>query len=280
VVQPFLSLITRIGLDHEQYLGDSLASIAREKAGIMRPSRLTLIAPQKEVVRETLEQEAARRGAQLESVQLNQVRIVSHRNGRYRFQYLDFDVQLEVLGAFQTVNAILAACAAGKIRDSLFPRLNHQAIEKGLASTRLPAVIEEIRESPRVILDGGHNPDAASMLAEFVRNHTKRPRTLVFGIMQDKNIEGVLSGLREEFDCIFLTRVNSVRAAAPTELLRYCPQGTVFESPVSAYQSALEGGSRTVVVAGSFYLAGEIFQLLEKRDPGPVEGRSRVRDSD
>jgi len=261
VVDPVLSVITPISYDHQQYLGDSLSEIAREKAGILRPARNALSAPQNKEVWAALESEANKTGADLRMVNLSEVSRQPDPNGCYSFNLEGNKYQLSARGSFQVDNACLAMEAAKLLR--FFLPLDLSPFLEAVEKTEPKAVLLRVGNDPLTLLDGGHNTQAASSLARFVRDNTPRQRTLVLGMMKDKEIASVLRELVPEFDRIHLTRVDSPRAASLEELRRLCPEGVPFEDPREAYASAIDGSS-TVVVAGSIYLVGKILDKLQK----------------
>jgi dihydrofolate synthase/folylpolyglutamate synthase len=261
VVDPILSVITPISYDHQQFLGASLAEIAREKAGILRPARKALSAPQSEEVWAALKAESRKIDSDLQMVDLSDVRRQPDPDGRYSFSFDGDEYQLSTRGKFQVDNACLALEAAKLLRLSL--PLDFPAFLKAVETAKPKAVLQKVGSDPLTLLDGGHNTQAASSLARFVRDNTSRPRTLILGMMQDKEINSVVDKLEPEFDKIHLTRVDSPRAASLDSLRSLCPTGVPFDDPWEAYISATDSSS-TVVVAGSIYLAGYILDELER----------------
>jgi dihydrofolate synthase / folylpolyglutamate synthase len=256
VVDPVLSVITPVNLDHEQYLGPTLGKIAREKAGIMRAGTLTLSSPQAPEVSEALAAVAREVGARLEFVAPPPSEMIHPDAGRYSFVLAKERYHLRAHGEFQVANATLALRAAEELSRLGFP-VTDQARRSGIEDTLIDGVLQFVRESPPLLLDGGHNPAAALALAHFLERHTPSPRHLVFGIMGDKDVKGVLSHLDPCFDRIFLTRVESPRAAGIEELRTLCPRGIALGDPLAALTEA-QSRPGTVVVAGSFYLVGLI----------------------
>lgn len=261
VVDPILSVITPISYDHQQYLGESLAEIAREKAGILRPGLRALSSPQSEEAWAALETESKQVGADLLMIDLSDVRRQTDPDGRYSFHFEGNDYQLSTRGRFQVDNACLALKAANLLR--FFLALDFSAFLGAVETTKTKAVLQQVGSNPLTLLDGGHNIQAAYSLARFVHDHTSRPRTLVLGMMKDKEIPSVVDELEPEFDQIHLTRVDSPRAASLDELRSLCPAGVPFEDPWEAYASAVDSSS-TVVVGGSIYLAGAILDRIER----------------
>ena len=261
VVDPILSLLTPVSYDHQQYLGETLAKIAAEKAGILRESRPALSLPQISEVNRVLQRKALQLGAHLEVVDMSEVTMAECRFGSYSFTYEDRMYQLSACGKQQVGNAALALKAVEELRELGFD-IDSEAVARGIESTVIPGVLELIDHQPPTYLDGGHNPAAATNLVNFLISHTREPRKLAFGIMRDKEIEKVLEILREAFQHIYLTQIDSPRAASLEELKKIFPDGEPVPEPLEALASA-RSDSSTAVVAGSFHLIGEILAKAE-----------------
>jgi len=259
-VDPILSLITAIDYDHQQYLGSTLSQIAREKAGIMRRGKPVLSSRQLPEAATALIQAARESGAELHFTDSTDLVEAPDRKGRWKFTLEGNEFQLGACGRAQVGNALLAIHAARELGHHGFG-IGTDAMQAALQETEFKGVLWRVSENPTVLVDGGHNPGAARILADYVGNFTRRPRTLVFGMMKDKDLGAVTRILDPLFDRVLLTRIDSPRAAEPTQLLEAWPRGVIFESSAEAYGAALSGSS-TVVVAGSFFLAGEITRLL------------------
>ncbi len=284
-VEPILSLITPISYDHEKYLGNSLSAIAQEKAGILRAGKPAVSAPQVPEAEETLLRCAANLEAQLSFVTPPPTAgaTVDHR-GRYALVHRGRSYQLGLCGEHQVTNARLVAAAVERLH-LLGWELREEHLEAGLRDTVVPGVVQWWSQHPPLILDGGHNPQAARALAGYVARHTGEPRTLVFGCMRDKNVPEVLRPLVPLFERVFLTTVENRRAFQPEELTAFCPGGRTFRDPAAALEEAIRYPG-TTVVAGSFYLAGAVLAYLtgqasaaagrSAEEPGRVVMPSRV----
>ncbi len=256
VVEPVLSIITPIDWDHQQYLGDTLAKIAGEKAGIMRSGVPALSSGQSEEVTATLQQHATALETPLEFQDSTAIPRTAGPEGCYQFSHEGTDYALRVCGRFQVDNALLAARAAQMLASMGLPTQREHLVS-GIASTSFEGVVQRFGEEPTVIVDGGHNPAAALELGRYLRRHTSHPRHLVFSMMRDKEIAHVLASVEPLCDRIFLAQIDSSRAAPLEELVRLCPSGIPIPDPRDAYSAAFPGAA-TVVVAGSFFLAGAI----------------------
>lgn len=262
VVEPWVSVITPIGLDHQQYLGETLALIAGEKAGVLRPEKPAWSAAQREEAGSVLLERARKLNAQLRFLTGGEAEEVTQEDGLARFRLQGIPYRLTTPGACQVQNAVLATQALKELGKSGLD-VDLSAAAGAMGEVRVPGVLQRMAGDPPVYLDGGHNLDAAQQLAEFVGSVLPRPRHLVFGIMSDKDWTGVLRRLQPCFDRIYLTRAPSVRAADPSIIQRTaCPEGIVVEEPVAALKRARRAAG-SVVVAGSFYLVGAILAAAE-----------------
>lgn len=262
VTDPLLCVVTPVGLDHQQFLGRSLADIAREKAGILKQGRLALTAPQRPEVRKVLFEEASRKQVEIRELDRASMEYLDFKEGRYRFRYRDRVFNLRLRGWHQVQNAALAVEAFDSLQDHGFAASEYR-IKKGVEEAECLARIQKLRDNPQVFVDGSHNLDSAKSLADFVSKHTAAPRSLLFGIMREKDISGVLDILTPCFERVYLTEVNSPRAATIADLQRLLPSGIPVPDPLTAYHQAL-GNCSTLVVAGSFYLAGEMLSRLSE----------------
>lgn len=261
-VDPRLSVITPVGLDHQAQLGNTVEEIALEKAGVLRPATPVLLSPQRKEVRRVLGERAAHVGAVVHDLDLPALRPLEEQRGRYSFSFRGTNYRLGMHGKHQIENAGVAIQASEILERLGFAR-NGTGVREGVEKARSLGVLQKIEGRPAVYLDGGHNRDAVANLAAFLQAHTRPPRSLVFGIMRDKDIEVVLGLLAPLFERIVFTSFQSARAAAPQRLKEVCPRGRAVPDPVLALRRVLEAGA-TTVVAGSFYLVGEILSAIEE----------------
>jgi dihydrofolate synthase/folylpolyglutamate synthase len=273
--EPLVSVVTNIALEHTRYLGNRLEDIAFEKAGIARPGRPLVVGVGGGHLMRVLRGEAERRQAEFRAApRRTRIRLdAASRRGlvmqattaRGTYPLL----RLPLPGRHQAQNVATAITALEALPKELRP--SPTQIARGLARTRWPGRLEYHPGKPRLLLDGAHNPAAASNLARYLREfETDTRRVLLFGCMGDKNIEGVLTPLLRGFEGIVLTQVANPRAAPISELgevverqLSHPPQrGPVVleKSPRRALDQAraLAGRGGLVVVCGSLYLVGDL----------------------
>jgi len=236
-------VVTPIGLDHMQYLGDTLAAIAVEKAGIFVPGKPVVCAPQDEVVRQVLEKEANEARAPLEFIDQ---------------PLLGYPIALA--GAHQQWNAALAVAALHRLGLPL----HTDSVRYGLANLKWPGRFELIR--PGVVLDGAHNPHAATMLAAtWQAKFPNQKAALVFSAVAAKDIHGILAILAPITARIFLCPVATPRAVPPEDLAACLPPDAppheLFENFPTAFAAAQSHGA-PVLIAGSLFLVGEARAFL------------------
>lgn len=240
VVRPLAAVITPIGLDHTEYLGKTLRKIAMEKAGVIHRGAVVLTSNDDPVIVKVLEARAAKFGN--------------------RFLIVDGEHDSPLDGPFQRRNAALAVRTAEELR-ARFPKITTETIERGVAQTRWRGRLERVEiGAKQVWIDGCHNAHAAEPIAAFIEANVARPRTLVFGIMSDKNVEGVTRRLFPLFDLVITTEPYPPRNAGAESLaLAARAMGVTSEAwpdPHHAMERALEASGRAVFVGGSLYLAG------------------------
>ncbi len=244
VVTPAVSVITPIAFDHTKYLGDTLAAIAAEKAGIIKPGVAVISAPQEPEAAQVIERVAAERGCTL-SVASNPI---NH-------------CEIALSGSHQKMNAAVAFAAV--IAAGLRPA--PAVVFEALRNVEWPGRFQRVRDG-RIILDGAHNPHAAKTLAATWRETFGEEKPLlIFGAMGDKDIDGVCAALAPIAAEIVCVAVNNPRSA-PAELLAEKFRALRPDSAVSIHRSVADAifasGEKRVLIAGSLFLIGEALVAL------------------
>lgn len=274
--EPILSVITAIGLDHQEHLGETLGEIAREKAGILRQGVPAVCWIEEPEALDTVRDAAREIGAPLTSAP-EEVRWESHRSLGWGGQEgtlitprqrLRFEVPL--LGEHQLDNLGLAVRAAETLGEMGFSKLDGPALERGATAVRWPGRLEvmELPDGRRVLLDAAHNAAAAAGLRRYL-DGVDGELDLLFGILTDKDAKAVLGTLAPRFRRILLTRPASSRSRDPEELLGIAGRAAGVEEDLEvALDRALgdlaAGDSNTLVVCGSIYLVGAVRGLLRR----------------
>jgi dihydrofolate synthase/folylpolyglutamate synthase len=292
VVTPLLSLITSISMDHQAYLGDTLAAISSEKAGIIKKNIPVIAAGGAPEVVQTLCETAGRQQAPLyilgrDFFYENESESASLWRWRGRTAPLTGEIaglRCAMRGAYQEENAALAIAALKLLPGHGFT-VDEQTLRAALLAVRWPGRLEFFRlagnalrqalpaisvSSAQFLLDGAHNADGVAKLAATLRtDYANQPITLVWGAMSDKDIRAGLAQLAPLSQQVVLTRVAGERAAEPEQLLAYMPEGerhkaALARQPADALAQAvgLAAGDGLIVIAGSLYLLGELRPML------------------
>ncbi|MHB2016787.1 MAG: bifunctional folylpolyglutamate synthase/dihydrofolate synthase [Candidatus Xenobia bacterium] len=265
-----VTVLTHIGLDHMATLGPDVPSIAREKAGALRPGVPAVLAAQDPAARAVVEEVAKRRGAPLLRVPQDLEAVdVQTALSEVRFSVQGRrtlpDLRIPMGGRHQVNNALAAILGV----DSL--RVPDAAIRDGLAAARMPARLQVLSGHPMVILDGAHNQDAARALAETLRETPPpRPMTLLIGILADKAREPMLHMLLPLADRVVATRPPWDDRGGDFEAWGHMvrdqrPDAELIEDVATAFDASCAGAA-SVVVAGSLYLAGAVAARLRSRE--------------
>lgn len=256
---PACSVIMPIGFDHTGVLGDTLAAIAGEKAGIIKPGVPVVCAPQKNEAMKVIRQAASDRGCPFFTVNITKIRSLSHSPAGQLFSYKNMEqIELSLLGAHQVQNA----CAVIEIAQAL--GIEASAIRAGLKATKWPCRFEYIPGAPPFLLDGAHNAHGAAALAAGLRDYFPgRKFTMVMGVMADKDYTEILA-LMEPMAARFICLApDSPRAMPPAELaalIKTVPAETA-DSIEEAIAKARAYGD-PVCAFGSLYYIGTVRRLI------------------
>ena len=281
VCRPEISVITSISLDHTLQLGNTLESIAAEKAGIIKPgipvvSGVTASGP-RQVIREVCRQRDCR------LIELGEDFDFQYRPptglertaalGALDFRYLVAgeerayrDVPLALLGRHQAANAAVAIAAISQLQ-SVGSTIGPEAIHGGLSESSWPARVEVMARRPAVVVDASHNAASVAALVETLDDSfSVRRRLLVFATTLEKDISGMLDEALGRFDEVLFTRyLNNPRSVPPEELAAIAKSLTgrsypVYARPAEAWEQVcrLAGPEDLICVAGSFFIAAEM----------------------
>jgi dihydrofolate synthase/folylpolyglutamate synthase len=273
VLTPSVSAITSIAFDHQQYLGTTLAAIAFEKAGIIKPGVPVVVGDITGSAADVIAEVAAERGAPLvwarDGVAVSDVQ-AGPDGTLFRVSTAARDygpLRLALAGRHQVDNAVVAIRILETL-DALGNAVPASAVARGLAAVRWPGRLERIvRPNGReLLLDAAHNPAGAAALASYL-GATGEKRPLVFAAMRDKDVGGMLNSLAPAVSAVVVTRTSNSRSAEPAELAQLLREGvpdlpvTVCAAPASALEIAWEMSPR-IVVAGSIFLLGDVLRAL------------------
>jgi len=283
VVTPEVAVITSIGRDHEEYLGDTLDAIAREKAGIIKAGRPVVVGSVAAEPAAAIAEIAAQRQAPA----LWYGRDFTVSDGvPFRFDGCGGNIdglRVALRGAHQQGNAATALATIGCVRGR-FP-VSDAVIRQGLADVRWPGRLEVVQTRPLVILDGAHNADGlAALVRELPRVAGARRVHVLFAVMRDKRWGEMVEVLGPVAASATVTRVLPPRGADPEPVARafgaFCP-ARVVPSPVAAVEEVLSqaGPDDAVLVSGSLFLIGAVYPVFLGRRGGrsPFDPSDAVR---
>jgi dihydrofolate synthase / folylpolyglutamate synthase len=305
VVEPLVSVIADVSLDHQKFLGNTVGEIAREKAGIIRPGGIVVTLPQQpeanDVIGNTI--------LDLDAIGVSAVQYVppvspasaqylaspARQNPvpaelaetaaenaektlyRYPLQVMGKEILIEspLVGRHQLRNLALAIAAAEELSKKSLPGITPESIEQGVRETHWPGrfqVIPARNGWPEIVFDVAHNPAGAwALRSALSERYGDRPLIFVFGAMRDKAISEMTEILFPLAERVIATRPQNPRAASPEEIVQAASRTGADIEEAAEVNTALEtaraaaGSSGTVVVTGSIYLVGEAMQLLGVR---------------
>lgn len=271
---PILSIITSIGKDHIEYLGDSLEQIAAEKGGIIKNNCPVVLASQNESVYHVIKQICEEKGTQLYYAQQNYIKVLSQKLDKTIFsiknKFLEYEsIELSLLGSYQIQNCatVLLAC---KVLADKKVSLDEKAIREGIKTTYWAGRMELCAENPALFVDGAHNYDGICALKETLQNYfTDKKITLVVGILKDKEYEKMVDIILPFVHKIVITEPDSQRKLNINNLksLIICCGKPVYE--YKEIKEALRCAKKItdekdiICCAGSLYMVGKIKELLE-----------------
>lgn len=271
IPSPLVAAITRIGMDHTDVLGDTLAEIAAEKAGIIKEGCAVVCYPdQPPEAMGPLLTAAAEAHTSIQTPEMDNILPLKCRPLQNYIDYGGYRVMLAFPGKHQANHAAMAIEIALILWRQYGYEISDEAIEAGLQAARMPARIEVIRRHPLLLLDGCHNPDGAAALASTLADAGYEGNLVgVMGVLKDKDHTPMLEALSDTFDKVFTVTPDCPRAMTAEELeeaARYHLDVEVGGSVCQAIRKAVEYADyhnlAGVVVCGSLYLAAEARPIL------------------
>lgn len=270
VVTPASTAIVSIGLDHTEILGDTLAEIAAEKAGIIKPDIPVVVGQLPKEANQRITQIA--KDFKAPTLQFGTDIILDQHGENFSVRIEDrifSDLKTGIVGVWQPHNAALAiaCCLAGGVA------LDEGKVRLAIADTKIPGRMQTIESRDRkFLLDGAHNPDSASALSKWLDMHESSPRVAIAGMVHGHHAKDFFEVLVDRFDILILTRIDFHRTQSPDEIARQIaglfPRIILTDSAGEAIDIAVESTSAgaQIVVTGSFYLVGEIGRDLAKSE--------------
>jgi dihydrofolate synthase/folylpolyglutamate synthase len=284
IVDPLASVITSIELEHTEYLGNTIAAIAGEKAGIVKPGRHLVLMEQVPEALKIFRKAAEDKGAPLtyfpEAAYISDIRFDQNKTAfilsfkkREPFA-LPLDLAVSIPGEIQAKNAGLAVLAVKKA----FPAISREAVCEGLRDFTLPARFERLMDTPPLIIDGAHTPKSAEYCVKTFTSLYGEGGLLIFGCAAKKDARAMAQILAPHFSRIIITSPGTFKASDPQAVYRAFQEFkdrnslSYIPDPKSAIKKILALGKETglpVLGTGSFYLAADI-----RNTTGPLKTRT------
>lgn len=283
VVDPLISVITSLSMDHMNVLGDTLEKIAAEKGGIIKTERPVIIAPQKPEAIQVLKQIAEERQSPLTLVEeMYSVMPIRHSLAGQEFEIFHKEsagippegipIYLPLLGQHQTQNAVTAFAVLEKLQH-LGWQVTLENIQRGFSRTTWPGRFEVLKKEPLVIIDSAHNLDSAEKLAQTVKDYLPgRPLTLLFGASEDKDVAGMFNVLAPIAGRIIVTQSFHPRSFDPAQLAGIARDYFTLVDMVPKLEAALDHALKdlsqdeVLLITGSIFVAAGARQYLEEQD--------------
>jgi dihydrofolate synthase / folylpolyglutamate synthase len=285
VVEPLVSVITDIALDHQKYLGDSVGEIAREKVGIIRQAGIVVTLPQQPAANDVIGNTIL----ELDATGVSAVQYVppvspasasyavptAKGQSRYPLEVMGKQIVVEtsLVGRHQLRNVALAIAAAEQLVKKGLGGITAESIERGIRETTWPGrfqVVEPTQGWPEIVLDVAHNPAGAwALRSALSERYSDRPLIFVFGAMRDKAISEMAEILFPTAERVIVTRPGNPRSASPEEIQHAASRTGAEIQLVADVAPALQCARKlarqdtVIVVTGSIYLVGEAMQALQ-----------------
>ncbi|CEH32795.1 bifunctional folylpolyglutamate synthase/dihydrofolate synthase [Romboutsia lituseburensis] len=271
-----VSVITSISLDHVGILGDTVAKIAYEKGGIIKENGTAIVYYQSDEAKDVIKDICKEKNAKYIEVKFDDINI---KQSDIYSQVYDCsimgkkyeDLEIKLIGDHQVNNSILALSAIDFLKETKGLNITEEDIRKGLINTKWPGRIEKIMEKPIFIIDGAHNEDGARSLAKAIdKNFNGKKATLLIGMLEDKDIDGVLEILMPYFNKVITTTPDNPRAIDSEKLKdkisKYVDNIVSKPSIEEAVEYTLKNSSEDdiVISAGSLYMIGTVRTLVNK----------------
>jgi dihydrofolate synthase/folylpolyglutamate synthase len=272
IIDPLVSIITLIELEHTAILGNTIPAVAGEKAGIIKPGRPLILARQVPEALQVFRERAAEKSspllyfpdiATIENQKIHpggtDFSLTFHGGNAIRHAQLPMKLSIPIPGTVQAENAGLALIAL----KTAFPGTGDDSIRRGLERVKIPARFERIIDNPPLIIDGAHTPESALLCAETFCSLYGRNGILLFGCAADKNAAAMAELLLPCFSQIIITSPGTFKISEPEKVYKaFSSDKTSFiKETCEAIQLALKTGREKklpILTTGSFYLASEV----------------------
>ena len=275
IIKPVISIISNISMEHQMYLGNTIAQIAGEKGGIIKKKSPVITGVKQKKAIAALKEIADSKSAPFYRLG-DAFRVRRSKNNSFTYFGIDNvwrNMHTGLLGSYQVDNSALALAACEVLNRNKAAQITIKNIKDGFAQNRWPGRLEIASNSPFILLDGAHNLYAAKNLAKFLaKDLAERKITLIVGILDDKPYSAMLRCLLPVCDKAILTRAKNDRAIAPEKLYSIAreiiPDIRIIPDVGQAVKHAIKTTptNDAICIAGSLYVVGEAKEEIERVD--------------
>lgn len=265
---PVVAVITNIGLEHTEFLGDTIEKIAATKAGIIKAGCSAVSYENKPQVIEVLKRRANEEGCPFYIAGKNDVELLEHDLNGQRFRRNDNIYKIPLLGGHQLMNVSVVLKTVDVLRDKGY-KISDTDIAKGLEAVKWPARFEVLSKDPLFIIDGGHNLQCAEALSGLIKQYfNNRKFTFITGILADKDYKDMLKAVADNADEFLCVTPDSPRALKAVELRKTAEslgyRAREFTDIEKAVTAGIEAGLG-VIAFGSLYMAGDVRRICRRK---------------
>ncbi len=269
---PVLSVITKISLDHQTVLGDTLSDIAFEKAGIIKPGGSVVTYPQNEAAERVIEAVCGKRNARLFHANMDDISEIDIQSSKTEWEYRGYGtIKTSMVGVHQAYNAAVALKAVERLNVSGFS-ITKEEIIKGFERAVWPGRFELLRKKPDFYIDAAHNPDGIrAFIDTFTKIYPGKKAIVIFGVLKDKEYEIMIRELSAIAKCFIAVEVDNPRALpvdSLTKVLRkYCKNVEFSVTIKEAVEKSLMLANDDDIVAslGSLYYIGQVREFFTSK---------------
>lgn len=274
-----MTVLTPISLDHIEYLGATLEDIAREKAGIIKPGTVVISAEQPDAARFVIEEQCRDSGCVLKMFG-NDFSVEQNANNTLDYHGISrplTQITPGISGQYQSLNAAVALAAAESLEADGID-IAPSAFKEGISTAYWPGRMELIPGSPRLLLDGAHNPAGALALAEALKKYSYSRLLLVTGVCDDKDIDRIYAPLMPLTDSVYTVTPAVDRALNDKDLSLFFSKNGIAAQPCGSVVTGVckarseASGDDLILICGSLFVVGEVKAWLENAHYNGIRG--------
>lgn len=269
---PLASVITSISYDHTAVLGQTIAAITKQKAGIIKEGGNTVFYPQETEVNEIIDKTASEKHNTITYANKVELEVASKKLTHTEIIYNGNKLKLPLIGRHQIRNAKIVLATIERLNKENLLKIKPEHIERGIEQAKMPARLELLSEKPIILLDGAHNPDGMRALAQTIEDYFPNKNIVcIMGMLQDKDSSSSLEFLDDLVQAVITLGPENPRKQTAQELaekaVRFFDKVYPMESFTKAIDKGIElaGEDGVLLICGSLYLASQLRPLILRK---------------